>query len=110
MRAMMHPATHPYHSTPTPTAVQVRDQRRWRPDFARIRGKIYLAVADRIEQAIRSGFFQPGDALPTQRSIADDLGFHLSTINAAFREAARRGLIESRTRRGSIVSLPSRPA
>lgn len=76
----------------------------WRPDFARIRGKIPLAIADQIEEAIRSGVFQVGDRLPTQRDIADALGFHLNTINAAFREAARRGLIESRTRRGSVVA------
>jgi DNA-binding GntR family transcriptional regulator len=78
----------------------------WRPDFSRIRGKVYVAIADQIEDAIRSGVFRPGERLPTQRAIADDLGFHLNTINAAFREAARRGLIESRTRRGSIVRPP----
>ncbi|WP_233862214.1 GntR family transcriptional regulator [Paraburkholderia adhaesiva] len=77
----------------------------WRPEFARIRWPVYLAIADHIEDAIRLGVLRPGDRLPTQRDIADDLGFHLNTVNAAFREAARRGLIESRTRRGSIVSV-----
>ncbi|WP_246025041.1 GntR family transcriptional regulator [Paraburkholderia dinghuensis] len=76
----------------------------WRPEFARIGWPVYLAIADHIEDAIRLGILRPGDRLPTQRDIADDLGFHLNTVNAAFREAARRGLIESRTRRGSIVS------
>ncbi|WP_321936160.1 winged helix-turn-helix domain-containing protein [Paraburkholderia sp. J8-2] len=104
---MMYPATHSY---PLSHTIGRREQLRWRPDFARIRGKIYLAVADQIEQAILAGIFQPGDALPTQRSIADDLGFHLNTINAAFREVARRGLIESRTRRGSVVSFGPRAA
>ncbi|MFX1768006.1 helix-turn-helix domain-containing protein [Paraburkholderia sp. A1RI-2L] len=42
----------------------------------------------------------------TQRDMADELGFHVNTINAAFREAARRGLIRSRSRRGSIVCEP----
>jgi DNA-binding transcriptional regulator YhcF (GntR family) len=82
----------------------VRRSQEWRPDFSRIRGKVYVAIADQIENAIRLGIFQPGDVLPTQRDIAVDLGFHLNTINAAFREAARCGLIESRTRRGTIVS------
>lgn len=77
---------------------------RWRPDFARIRGIVPLAIADQIEEAIRAGVLDIGDRLPTQRAIAADLGFHVNTINAAFREAARRGLIESRTRRGTIVS------
>ncbi len=84
--------------------IRASDPARWRPDFARIRGVVSLAIADQIEEAIRSGRLCTGDRLPTQRALADDLGFHLNTINAAFREAARRGLIESRTRRGSVVS------
>ncbi|WP_321788274.1 MULTISPECIES: winged helix-turn-helix domain-containing protein [Paraburkholderia] len=83
---------------------RISDPQRWRPDFARIRGKVYLAIADQIQNAIFTGVFRAGDRLPTQRDVADDLGFHVNTINAAFREAARRGLIDSRTRRGSVVS------
>lgn len=75
----------------------------WRPDFGQIRGIIYLAIADQIEAAIVAGIFQPGDRLPTQRTIADCLGFHLNTINAAFREAARRGLVCAKARRGTVV-------
>jgi DNA-binding GntR family transcriptional regulator len=75
----------------------------WRPNFARIRGTVYLNIADQIEEAIHQGIFAPGDRMPSQRSIADDLGFHFNTVNAAFREAARRGLVRSNTRRGTIV-------
>jgi len=75
----------------------------WRPDFARLRGHPYLAIAAQIEEAIRQGIFSPGDRLPPQRAIAEDLGFHLNTINAAFREAARRGLIRGQAGRGTFV-------
>lgn len=75
----------------------------WRPDFARIHGKIYLAIATQIEEAIQSGVFQPGDTLPPQRAIAESLGFHVNTVNAAFKEAARRGLVSGHARRGTIV-------
>ncbi|WP_322055006.1 GntR family transcriptional regulator [Paraburkholderia bannensis] len=61
-------------------------------------------MADQIEEAIRSCVLSIGDRLPMQLAIAADLGFHLNTVNAAFREAARRGLIESHTRRGTVVS------
>ncbi|CAG4923357.1 GntR family transcriptional regulator [Paraburkholderia gardini] len=77
----------------------------WRPDFATIRGRVYLAIASQIEQAILFGVFQLGDKLPSQRVIADDLGFHVNTINRAFREAARRGLVRACTRRGTVVSI-----
>jgi GntR family transcriptional regulator len=79
------------------------DASKWRPDFACIRGRVYLSIASQIEQAIRSGIFRAGDKLPSQRAIADDLGFHLNTINAAFKEAARRGLVRGCTRRGTVV-------
>ena len=75
----------------------------WRPDFARLRGRPYLAIAAQIEEAIRQGIFNPGDRLPPQRAIAEDLGFHRNTINAAFREAARRGLIRGHAGRGTVV-------
>ncbi|WP_322048136.1 GntR family transcriptional regulator [Paraburkholderia sp. J67] len=58
--------------------------------------------ADQIEEAVLAGILRAGDKLPTQRDLAEAL--HLNTINAAFRGAERRGLIESRTRRGSMVS------
>lgn len=102
---MMYPATVLPHRTNAIQGARTRDLQRWRPDSARIRGKIYLAVTGQIEQAIRAGVLQPGGQLPTQRHIADDLGFHLNTTNAEFREASRRDLIESRSRRGTIVSF-----
>lgn len=92
----------------TNVPVRVGEAHCWMPDFARIRGKVPVAIADQIEDAIRRGALRPGETLPTQRAVADALGFHLNTINAAFREAARRGLIWSRTRRGSVVC--DRPA
>jgi len=79
------------------------DANKWLPDFASIHGRVYLAIASQIEQAIRAGIFRAGDRLPSQRAIADGLGFHVNTINAAFKEAARRGLIQGCTRRGTVV-------
>ncbi|WP_072445465.1 MULTISPECIES: GntR family transcriptional regulator [Burkholderia] len=76
---------------------------RWRPDFARIDKHVAISIADQIEEAIRSGLFQPGDRIPTQQSIADSLGFHLNTVYAAFREVARRGLTRGFARRGTFV-------
>ncbi|MDR3100382.1 MAG: winged helix-turn-helix domain-containing protein [Paraburkholderia sp.] len=75
----------------------------WLPDFARLRGSPYRAIADQIEDAIRNGVLRPGERLPSQRAVADVLGFHLNTVNAAYREAARRGLVIGNSRRGTIV-------
>ncbi|PCE21984.1 GntR family transcriptional regulator [Paraburkholderia acidicola] len=75
----------------------------WQPDFALLRGNIRIALADQIEQAVRLGVLRPGDLFRPQREIADALGFHRNTINAAFREAARRGLVRGSKRRGTVV-------
>lgn len=75
----------------------------WCPDVTRFRGSLVHAIADQIEEAIRLGVLRAGDALPTQRRLAGVLGFHLNTINRAYREAARRGLIQSHSRRGTCV-------
>jgi GntR family transcriptional regulator len=104
MHGMMHSQTASRTRPCTGSTHRMSDPQRWRPDFARVRGEVYLAIADQIEQGILAGIFRSGDLLPTQRDVADNLCFHVNTINAAFREAARRGLIESRTRRGSVVS------
>ncbi|MGZ2747215.1 GntR family transcriptional regulator [Burkholderia stagnalis] len=80
----------------------------WRPDFAHIRGHVANSIADQIEDAIRSGILRPGDKLPTQREIADSLGFHVNTIYAAYREVSRRGLTKGFARRGTfVVGRPS---
>jgi DNA-binding transcriptional regulator YhcF (GntR family) len=81
----------------------------WRPDFTRLRGTPYLAIAAQIEEAINKGVFVPGDRLPSQRSIADDLGFHLNTVNRAFREVARRGLGRGNAGRGTVVIARENP-
>ncbi|WP_080431503.1 GntR family transcriptional regulator [Burkholderia ubonensis] len=75
----------------------------WRPDFAQIRGNVAKAIADQIEEAIRSGQLRLGDKLPTQKAIADSLGFHPNTVYAAYREVARLGLTKGFARRGTFV-------
>ncbi|WP_175949421.1 winged helix-turn-helix domain-containing protein [Burkholderia vietnamiensis] len=92
-----------FRTSPGRISSATRSPSQWRPDFARIRGHVANAIADQIEEAIRSGLFKPGDKLPTQQAIADSLGFHLNTIYAAFKELARRGLTRAFARRGTFV-------
>jgi len=75
----------------------------WLPDLAQSTGPVYLAIAEAIAVAVRSGRLRTGDALPTQRLLADFLGVNLSTVTRAYREAEKRGLIDGNTRRGTVV-------
>ena len=78
----------------------------WLPDLTERSGSIRETLAKSIETAIRSGVFRAGETLPAQRLIADLLEIHVNTVNAAIAEVARRGLVEGKTRRGTVV-LPT---
>lgn len=64
----------------------------------------YQRVAAALEAAIRQGLFKPGDALPTQRALAAELGVTVGTATHGYAEAARRGLITGVTGRGTFVT------
>jgi DNA-binding transcriptional MocR family regulator len=70
----------------------------------------YLAIADEIARGIRAGALRPGDRLPTHRLLADLLGFNVSTVTRAYREAARRRLVDGETGRGTFVLARSAEA
>ena len=42
---------------------------------------LYLQLRDAVIAGIASGELRPGDALPSVRSLAEDLGINLHTVN-----------------------------
>ncbi|SMG12019.1 aminotransferase class I/II-fold pyridoxal phosphate-dependent enzyme [Paraburkholderia susongensis] len=56
-----------------------------------------------IERAILDERLKPGDALPTVRSLAEDLGINKNTVVAAYRQLQQAGLVTADGRRGSTV-------
>ncbi len=68
-------------------------------------------LAEEIERRIVSGELQAGDRLPAVRHAAEQRGLAANTVAAAYQVLARRGLVEGRGRKGTVVtasSLPSR--
>lgn len=61
------------------------------------------AIAERLERAIDAGVYGGGDALPTIRALADELGVSPTTVNAAFAILRAQGRIVGKRRGGSIV-------
>ena len=57
-----------------------------------------------IEQAILDDRLKPGDALPTVRTLAADLGINKNTVAVAYRQLQQSGLVIADGRRGSIVA------
>lgn len=64
----------------------------------------YQRIAAALEAGIRGGILKPGDALPTQRALATELGLTVGTVTHGYTEAARRGLVTGVTGRGTFVA------
>jgi len=75
----------------------------WRPDIAGRSGPRYKAIADALSDDVASGKVSPGDRLPTQRDLADQLSLTLGTVTRAYAEAERRGLVRGEVGRGTFV-------
>jgi GntR family transcriptional regulator len=69
---------------------------------------IYLQVVERIKERLASGQLQPGDQLPTVRSLALELRVNFNTIARAYRIMDESGIISTQQGRGTyILEMPS---
>lgn len=64
---------------------------------------LYVAIADAIDDAVRSGRLRGGERLPPQRELAAALGVDLTTVTRAYGLARDAGLIQGSGRLGSHV-------
>ncbi len=68
---------------------------------------VYLQVADRLRKWVINGRYGPGEQIPTVRQLAFDAAVNPNTIQHAFSELEREGLIESRGTLGRFVTEDS---
>jgi DNA-binding transcriptional MocR family regulator len=80
----------------------------WAPRLPESDTPIYGRIADALERDVRSGMLVGGSQLPTHRDLARTLGITPVTVTRAYAEAARRGLVESSTGRGTFVRASRR--
>lgn len=76
----------------------------WRPDLSNIKGPLYKALANLLEEDIKNGVLKPGDKLPPQRELADFLDVNLSTISRTFKLCEQKGLISGAIGKGTYIS------
>jgi len=76
----------------------------WKPDLSNIKGPLYKALANLLEEDIRTGVLKPGDKLPPQRELADFLDVNLSTISRTFKLCEQKGLIIGAIGKGTYIS------
>jgi molybdate-binding protein/DNA-binding transcriptional regulator YhcF (GntR family) len=64
---------------------------------------LYRQIAEAIRQEIMSGERRPGDRLPSVREMTANWGCTLGTVQRAYQELARQGLVTSRAGQGTRV-------
>lgn len=67
---------------------------------------MYLQVKEKLREALFAGKFMPGDALPTEVALAEELGLSRMTVRRAIMELTAEGLFERIRGRGTFVKPP----
>lgn len=65
---------------------------------------VYLQLKEQVLHAVSRGQLKAGDQLPTVREVAIELTINPNTVNRAYAELERDGLLSSRRGRGTFVS------
>lgn len=65
---------------------------------------IYAQIVERIQMQIVSGFYKPGDKLPSVRELAATANVNPNTMQKAFTELERSGLIVTQRTSGRLVT------
>lgn len=67
---------------------------------------LYERVRQAMAASIADGTYAPGDKLPSESRLAEELGINRLTVRRAIEELARAGAVESRQGSGTYVSAP----
>ena len=65
---------------------------------------IYEQVVDRLSDLMLIGALEPGDKLPSVRSLAVDLSINPNTIQKAYQELERQGIIYMKRGQGTFIN------
>jgi GntR family transcriptional regulator len=68
---------------------------------------IYVQLREQIRGAIARGLLMPGTQLPTMRQVAVQLKIDLNTVQRAYAELEREGVLTTMRGRGSFVAAPA---
>ncbi|MBR1703031.1 MAG: GntR family transcriptional regulator [Lachnospiraceae bacterium] len=65
---------------------------------------IYEQIIESIKLQILQGYLKPGDAIPSVRGMAKDLGVTPSTVAKAYQEMERQQVIETIRAKGTFIA------
>lgn len=64
---------------------------------------LFAQLIEQIKETVRSGVLRPGDALPSIRQLANDLGVNQKTVAKAYRLLERDAVLRTRGFHGTSV-------
>jgi GntR family transcriptional regulator len=69
---------------------------------------VYVQLAEQVLHALARGSLRNGDRLPAVRAVAASLGVNPNTVNRAYAELERDGVLETKRGRGTFVAKGGR--
>lgn len=66
---------------------------------------IYMQLRNQIIMGIATSVIREGDALPSVRQLAGDIGINMHTVNKAYSVLRQEGFVTIDRRRGAVVAL-----
>jgi DNA-binding transcriptional regulator YhcF (GntR family) len=66
---------------------------------------IYQQLCNQIILGIATAALEEGQALPSVRQMADDIGINMHTVNKAYSILRQEGFVKMDRRRGAIISV-----
>lgn len=67
---------------------------------------LYLQVEATLKEMIEGVVYSPGDQIPSERELSEQLGVSRMTVRRAVENLIRRGLLERRSTNGTFVRQP----
>lgn len=66
---------------------------------------LYLQLRNQIILGIATAQFREGDALPSVRQLADNIGINMHTVNKAYTVLRQEGYVKIDRRRGAMICV-----
>lgn len=66
---------------------------------------IYMQLRNQIVLGIATAQLSEGDSLPSVRSLAEEIGINMHTVNKAYTVLKQEGLIRLDRRRGAVIAI-----
>lgn len=66
---------------------------------------LYMQLRNQIILGIATSRYQEGDALPSVRALAEEIGINMHTVNKAYTVLKQEGFVKVDRRKGAVIAL-----